>query len=120
VRKRKTNYPPAKTAKKPARPTGLPTDAPQVRSTVATIDTGAGRDTSGLIVGRRVRIAGTGPFAGETATIQKLISGVIAQAIVATDAGASRRVRTADLEALSGQGSTPPAGGSAAEGSATA
>jgi hypothetical protein len=113
VRKRKTNYPPAKTAKRPVRPTGLPTDAPQVRSTVATIDTGAGRDTSGLQVGRRVRIAGTGPFSGETATIKKLISGVIAQAIVETDAGQSRRVRTADLEAMAAGAATPTEGSAA-------
>lgn len=115
MRKRKTNYPPAKTSKRPPGPTGLPTDAPQVRSTVATINVGAAKGTPGLEVGRRVRIAGAGPFSGETATIKKLISGVIAQAIVTTDDGNSRRVRTIDLEPIAGldPASPPPTDGRA-------
>jgi hypothetical protein len=109
VRKRKTNYPPAKTANRPAPPTGLPTDTPYVRPTVATIDLSAAKGKAGLTVGGRVRIAGTGLYAGEIATIEKLISGVIPQAVVRTEAGKSRQVRTIDLEPVApGTTNAPP------------
>ena len=109
MRKRKTNYPPAKTDKRPARPDGLPGD--RTRSTVATIDVDAAKGRSGLVVGGRVRVTGSGPYSNETVTITKLISGVIAQAIVTTDAGDSRRVRTIDLEPIPASSETPPAEG---------
>lgn len=98
MRKRKVNYPPAKTANRPAPATGAPTDAPYVRPTVATIDLDAAKGRPGLKVGGRVRIAGTGLYAGEIAVIEKLVAGVIAQAVVRTEAGKTRSVRTIDLE----------------------
>ena len=98
MRKRKTSYPPAKTANRPAPASGLPTDAPYVRPTVATIDTNATKGRAGLSVGGRVRIAGAGLYAGEIAVIERLISGVIPQAVVRTEAGKTRQVRTIDLE----------------------
>jgi hypothetical protein len=99
VRKRKVNYPPAKTANRPAPATGLPTDPPYVRPTVATIDLTAGKGRAGLSVGGRVRISGTGLYAGEIAVIEKLVTGgVIPSAVVRTEAGKSRQVRTIDLE----------------------
>jgi hypothetical protein len=98
VRKRKTTYPPAKTANRPAPATGLPTDPPYVRPTVATIDLTAGKGRAGLTVGGRVRIAGTGLYNGEVAVIEKLVAGVIPQAVVRTEAGKTRQVRTIDLE----------------------
>ena len=101
MRKRKVNYPPAKTANRPAPATGLPTDAPYVRPTVATIDLTASKGRAGLSVGGRVRIAGTGLYAGEIAVIEKLTSGVIPSAVVRTEAGKTRQVRTIDLEPVS-------------------
>ena len=99
MRKRKVNYPPAKTANRPAPATGLPTDPPYVRPTVATIDLTAGKCRAGLSVGGRVRISGTGLYAGEIAVIEKLVTGgVIPSAVVRTEAGKSRQVRTIDLE----------------------
>ena len=99
MRKRKVNYPPAKTANRPAPATGLPTDPPYVRPTVATIDLTAGKGRAGLSVGGRVRISGTGLYAGEIAVIEKLVTGgVIPSAVVRTEAGKSRQVRTIDLE----------------------
>ena len=98
MRKRKVTYPPAKTANRPAPPSGLPTDPPYVRPTVATIDLTAGKGKAGLTVGGRVRISGTGLYSGEIAVIEKLVSGVIPQAVVRTEAGKSRQVRTIDLE----------------------
>ncbi len=98
MRKRKVTYPPAKTANRPAPATGLPTDPPYVRPTVATIDLTASKGRAGLTVGARVRIAGSGLYSGEIATIEKFASGVIPSAIVRTEAGKTRQVRTIDLE----------------------
>ncbi len=107
MRKRKVTYPPAKTANRPAPASGLPTDVPYVRPTVATIDLNAGKGRTGLAVGGRVRISGTGLYSGEIAVIEKLVSGVIPQAVVRTEAGKTRQVRTIDLEPVAA--STPAA-----------
>ena len=96
--RRKVSYPPAKTANRPAPPTGLPDDAPYVRPTVANIDLTASKGRAGLSVGGRVRIAGTGLYAGEIAVIERLANGVIPSAVVRTEAGKTRQVRTIDLE----------------------
>jgi hypothetical protein len=48
--------------------------------------------------GDRVRITGTGLYSGEIATIDRLVSGVIPAAVVRTEAGRTRQVRTIDLE----------------------
>lgn len=96
--RRKVTYPPPKTANRPAPPTGLPDDAPYVRPTVANIDVTAGKGRAGLTVGGRVRITGTGLYAGETAVIERLANGVIPSAVVRTEAGKTRQVRTIDLE----------------------
>jgi hypothetical protein len=98
--KRKVNYPPAKTANRPPPPSGLPDDAPYVRPTVAIIDTTAGKGRAGLSVGARVRIAGGGLYAGEVAGIERLANGVIPSAVVRTEAGKTRQVRTIDLEPI--------------------
>jgi hypothetical protein len=100
VPKRKVNYPPAKTANRPPPPTGLPDDVPYVRPTVAIIDTSAGKGRTGLAVGGKVRIAGNGLYAGETAVIERLSNGVIPSAVVRTEAGKTRQVRTIDLEPI--------------------
>ncbi len=96
--KRKVNYPPAKTANRPPPPTGLPDDVPYVRPTVAIIDTSAGKGRTGLSVGGKVRIAGNGLYAGEVAVIERMSNGVIPSAVVRTEAGKTRQVRTIDLE----------------------
>lgn len=99
--RRKVTYPPPKTANRPAPPTGLPDDAPYVRPTVAIIDTTAGKGRTGLTVGGKVRITGTGLYSGETAVIERLSNGVIPSAVVRTEAGKTRQVRTIDLEPVS-------------------
>ncbi len=109
MRKRKVNYPPAKTANRPPPPTGLPNDTPMVRPTVATIDLTAGKGRSGLSVGGRVRISGTGLYSGEIAVIEKLVTGVIPQAVVRTEAGKTRQVRTIDLEPVAAGVTSAPA-----------
>jgi hypothetical protein len=98
VPRRKVSYPPAKTANRPPPATGLPDDAPYVRPTVANIDVTAGKGRTGLSVGGKVRIAGTGLYSGEIAVIERLSNGVIPSAVVRTEAGKTRQVRTIDLE----------------------
>ena len=99
TRKRKTTYPPARTDTKPAQRPGAGPE-PYVRPTVATIDPTATVGKAGFSVGDRVRISGAGLYAGEAATIEKLTSGVIPGALVRTEAGRTRQVRTVDLDPL--------------------
>jgi hypothetical protein len=71
---------------------------------VATIDLNAGSGRAGLSVGDRVRIAGVGLNAGEAAVVEKLTAGVIPGALVRTEAGRTRQVRTIDLEPIAREG----------------
>ena len=98
ARKRRTTYPPPRNAPpRPTDPLGA-TAEPYVRPTVAAINTSAGAGRAGLKPGDRVRIAGGGLYSGELATIDKMSNGVIPSAVVRTDAGRTRQVRTIDLE----------------------
>ena len=99
MRKRKVNYPVAKTDTKRARPGAG--DDPAVRPTLATIDLTARTGGGDFAVGERVRIAGTGLLAGESAVIQSLSGGVIPGATVKTESGRTARVRTIDLRRMS-------------------
>jgi hypothetical protein len=95
MRKRKVNYPPAKTATKRA-----PAPAPDPnfeRPNLATINLSAGAGRAGFSVGDRVRIEASGIYSGEIAVIERLSSGVIPSALVRTEGGGSRQVRTIDL-----------------------
>lgn len=91
--KRKTTYF-SKKAKGPLAPAREPIIPPSL----AVIDTTAGRGRAGIVDGSRVRILGTGLYAGELAVVERLVPGVIPAAFVRTDAGGTRRVRTIDLE----------------------
>jgi len=97
ARKRKTAYRPPRNANPPAPRPGAGPEGLQTRPTVVTIDTNAARGREGLVVGSRARIDGTGLYAGEMATIERLLGGVIPVAFVRTDAGMTRQVRTIDL-----------------------
>src|SRR5829696_3800102 len=95
MRKRKTTYPPAKTATKRApAPTPDPTFE---RPNLARINNAAGAGRAGFSVGDRVRIDSSGLYSGETAVIERLSGGVIPSALVRTDGGGTRQVRTIDL-----------------------
>jgi hypothetical protein len=98
VRKRKVTYPVARTATKPTRNVGLASDPTYVRATLATINLAAldGRDD--LSVGDRVRIGGSGLYAGEVAVVEEIVGGVIPAMMVRTESGRTRRVRAVDLE----------------------
>lgn len=105
TRKRRVNYPPSRSSKGPA-----PAYVPQVTPpTVAVINMRAGTGRAGIKVGMRVRILGTGLYAGEFAIVETLAGGVIPAASVRTEAGRTRRVRTIDLAPApdGGEGSAP-------------
>src|SRR6476620_7818925 len=99
MKRRKVTYPVAKTHTKGAPRPGAGPDT-QVRPNLVSIDITAGAGRQNLKVGGRVRINGTGLYAGEIASILKLVPGVIPAASVRTDTGGTRRVRTIDLEAI--------------------
>jgi hypothetical protein len=63
---------------------------------VATINLRAMTGRADITRGSRVQI-GSGLYAGEFAIVESVIGGVIPAALVRTEAGASRRVRTIDL-----------------------
>ena len=103
MRKRKVNYPVARTATKHTRTTGLTSDPNYVRSTVANINLAALDVRDDLHVGDRVRIGGGGLYSGETAVVESILNGVIPAAMVRTEAGKTRRVRSVDLERMAAE-----------------
>ena len=102
MKRRKVTYPVARTHTKGAPRAGAGPEAAMVRPNLVTIDVTAGAGRKNLLVGGRVRIAGTGLYAGEEATIERLVAGVIPAAMVRTDAGGTRQVRTIDLDPIAG------------------
>ena len=102
MKRRKVTYPVARTHTKGAPRAGAGPEVAIVRPNLVTIDLTAGTGRKNLKVGGRVRIAGAGLYAGEEATIERLIVGVIPAATVRTDGGGTRRVRTIDLEPIAG------------------
>ena len=98
MRKRKVDYPPARTANRPVRGAGLIGDRPMVRSTVAEINLQALEGRDDLNMGDFVRIGGDGLYAGELAVVESLVGGLIPAAVVRTEAGKTRRVRAIDLQ----------------------
>ena len=94
TRKRKQTYPVAKTSRRPP-PAG--SDGSVERPNLATINMSAGAGKAGFSVGDRVRIEATGLYSGETGVIERLSSGVIPSALVRTESGGTRQVRTIDL-----------------------
>ena len=76
---------------------------------MASINLSASTGRAGLKVGDRVRINGTGLYSGELATIEKLASGAIPSAVVRTEAGRTRQVRTIDLEPVAAPPPSAPA-----------
>jgi hypothetical protein len=93
TKKRRQTYPPPRSSKGQA-PAYTP---PVTPPTVALINNQAGTGRTGIEVGMRVSIMGTGLYAGETALVESIVGGVIPAADVRTEAGRTRRVRTIDL-----------------------
>lgn len=105
-RKRKVFHPPARSPKgtAPAARGEYP-----VSPTLAVINLTAGRGRKGVVVGSRVTILGSGLYAGELAVVERLAGGPIPSAVVRTEAGRTRQVRTVDLEPASGSASVATA-----------
>ena len=99
ARKQRTFYPTKKT--KGAPPPGR---EPVNRASLAVIDTTARLGRQGIVAGSRVTILGNGLYAGEIAVVERLVAGVIPAAVVRTEGGRTRQVRTVDLEPV---GRTP-------------
>lgn len=103
ARKRKVSYPVPRTSRRPADPAAPATEQTYQRPSVVAIDLTAGAGRKGVTLGSRVRIIGTGLYSGELATVESLPGGVIPSALVRTDAGRTRRVRTIDLEPVTAE-----------------
>jgi hypothetical protein len=99
-RKRKVTYPVPRTAKKPVPTIGVGGEPAYVRTSVVAIDVTAGSGRTGLAIGERVRIIGTGLYTGEAAVIERFAGGVVPAALVRTESGRTRQVRTIDLEPI--------------------
>ena len=86
----------------PAQPARVrPAESPNYSGpNVVSIDMKARAGRPGLSVGDRVRITGTGLYSGEAARIDRFASGAIPSAVVTTEAGRTRQVRTVDLEPI--------------------
>jgi hypothetical protein len=93
VKKRRPTYRPPRSSKGPA-PVYTP---PVTPPTVAVINRQAGAGQTGIEVGMRVTVQGTGLYAGEIAVVESISGGVIPAADIRTEAGRTRRVRTIDL-----------------------
>lgn len=102
MRKRKVTYPQPRNKKQPPAPPAP--EAAYIRPTVVAIDVSASAGRTGLSLGDRVRIVGSGLYSGEPAVIESLTGGVIPSAMVRTESGRSRRVRTIDLERIAAEG----------------
>ncbi len=85
------------------RPPAPGSDASVERPNLATINSQAVIGRAGFRVGDRVRIEGSGMFAGEAAVIEKLVGSVIPSALVRTESGGTRQARTIDLVPLAAE-----------------
>lgn len=99
ARKRRVTYPKPRNATTPQRP-GAGPEPSYVRPNIVAIDRAAAIGRTDLTVGDRVRIVGSGLYSGEAAVIERFTGGVIPSALVRTEAGNARQVRTIDLEPL--------------------
>ena len=109
MRKRKVVYPPAKTATRRQTPPGLVGGEPiRVRESLVSIDTTALDGRAGLKIGDKVRIGGTGLYAGEAAVVERLATSAIPSAFVRTEAGRTRQVRQVDLEPIRSEAARQP------------
>jgi hypothetical protein len=102
MRKRKVTYPVAWTSRRPADQTRLGETV--ARPSLVAIDQTALAGRDGLAVGTRVRVPEGGLYGGESGVIIALTGGVIPAAVVRTDLGRERRMRTIDLEPIKGEG----------------
>ncbi len=97
MRRRKVTYPPPKTATKGAPPAPGAFDPRNPPGRTVSINVNATTGRASIQPGVRVRIL-SGLYAGEIAVAISEPSGVIPSVQVRTEAGATRRCRTIDLD----------------------
>lgn len=111
MRRRKVTYPPPKTATSGGSSSpGADARALANANRAVTINLEAMVGRPSIVQGARVQI-GSGLYAGEIATVESVVGGVIPAAVVRTEAGRTRRVRTVDLVLYRGEapGASPAA-----------
>ena len=96
MKRRKVVYPPAKTATRSDPSAGVDARAAAAASRIVSINLNAMTGRPGIRPGLRVQIA-SGLYAGEIAVVESIVGGVIPAAVVRTEAGRTRRVRSVDL-----------------------
>jgi hypothetical protein len=97
LRRKKVFYPKARPgAPAPPGAPGADARAAAAASRTVSIDLEAARAGEGIRPGDRVQIQ-NGLYAGEMATVESVVGGVIPAAAIRTDAGRTRRVRAIDL-----------------------
>jgi hypothetical protein len=112
VRRRKVVYPPAKTATRSDPSAALDPRAAAAASRIVSINLNAMTGRAGIGQGGRVQIT-SGLYAGEFAIVESVVGGVIPAAVVRTEAGRTRRVRTVDLVPAAKDAGAPKAEASA-------
>jgi hypothetical protein len=107
VRRRKVTYPPPKTATSGgAGASVVDARAAANASRAVSINLEAKVGRPSIVQGARVQI-GSGLYSGEIAIVESVVSGVIPAAVVRTEAGRTRRVRTVDLVLYRGESPVP-------------
>jgi hypothetical protein len=96
MRRKRPSYPPPKTATKGGSAAAGDARAAANANRAVSINLQAMTGRSDIHQGARVRI-GSGLYEGEVAIVESVIRGVIPAAVVRTEAGQTRRVRTIDL-----------------------
>ena len=96
MKRKRVFYPAAKTATTGAKASPSDLRAAAAAARVATINLSALTGRADIRQGMRVRIA-SGMYEGELAVVESVVGGVIPAAVVRTEAGQARRVRTTDL-----------------------
>ena len=101
--RKKRPYIPPRPAPTPAAPGDTPN--PQMNRAVS-INLQATTGRADIHAGLRVRVAG-GLYEGEVGTVESMVGGVIPAAVVRTEAGKVRRIRTVDLAPAPAQARAP-------------
>jgi hypothetical protein len=94
MRRKKVTYPPPKTATKGG--AAAPVDGRAQINRATSIDLSAMTGAGNHKIGDKVRIL-NGLYAGEAATVESVVGGVVPSVLVRTEAGRTRRTRTIDL-----------------------
>jgi len=97
LKRKKVFYPKARPgAPVPPGTPGADARAAAAAARTVSIDLDAATAGAGIRLGDRVQIQ-SGLYAGEMATVESVVGGVIPAAVVRTDAGRTRRARAIDL-----------------------